>query len=47
MTEAMNGMIMIARITPAVSTPIPIIGPLNNSDNPGTTPSVDSRNGWT
>src|SRR5258707_15527304 len=46
-TEAMNGMTMMARIMPAVRTPIPIGGPWNSAPMIGTEPRVAFSNGWT
>ena len=40
MTEEMKGSTMIARMNPAVSTPIPSGGPANNRPIPGMLPRV-------
>ena len=46
-TEAMKGMIMMASTRPAVSKPMPIMGPLNSWPMTGTLPKVAFRMGWT
>ncbi len=40
MTEAMNGMIMMARITPAAKMPMPTGGPENCGPSTGTSPKA-------
>jgi hypothetical protein len=47
MTAAMKGMIIIARITPANSSPIPSGGPLNSAPISGTLPTVAASAGCT
>src|SRR5581483_6186279 len=46
-TEAMNGITMIARMIPAESTPIPIGGPRNSAPASGISPSVAVSAGCT
>jgi hypothetical protein len=43
----MNGMIITARIRPAVRTPMPIMGPENSLPMTGRWPSVALSTGWT
>ena len=43
----MKGMIITERMSPAVSMPIPIIGPLKSAPSTGTSPSVFCSRGWT
>ncbi|MNR46863.1 hypothetical protein D3C85_1658890 [compost metagenome] len=47
MTAAMNGMIMIDRIRPAVKMPMPNGGPAKSPPMMGTLPSVAIRKGCT
>ena len=46
-TDAMNGITMIASTKPAVSTPMPCGGPLNNAPIAGVMPSVLINHGCT
>ncbi|MNE76772.1 hypothetical protein D3C80_1730290 [compost metagenome] len=45
-TEAMYGMIMIARITPAHSRPMPSGAPWNSLPTTGSWPTVAARGFW-
>src|SRR5689334_4308959 len=47
MTDAMNGITMIARMKPADSTPMPLGAPWNSGPRIQTLPSVSDRSGWT